>query len=206
MYKGHGGRAEGGIYGLCNAMGTTQSLLFGSILDLGARHGEGFELFGTNFCCRYTFVEPSPRCIPKVEELIAKYPGIEFNLLPGILGSRDGTADLILLESDGDQSANIFSDRAGRYGQASVVQVPVFSYDKLDASYDFAKINIEGGEYELISDGVFDRFNAFVMEAHNAHVPGKTYIDAIAGLQDKFDIVSYGDLNYKYCFLAGIRI
>jgi FkbM family methyltransferase len=204
MYTGHNGRA-GGIYGLCNTLAKNLNKPITSIIDLGSRHGEGYELFGINFCQLYTFVEPSPRCTPKIEELMARYPNAKFNMIPGILGQYDDAADLIMLESDGDQSANVFSNRGGQYGQSETVQVPVFSYDVLDDRYDFAKINIEGGEYDLIADGVFDKFDAFVLEAHNVHVPGKTYKDAIAGLQDAFDIVSYGDLGYKYCFLTGVR-
>lgn len=220
MYMGHMGPAYGGIYGLCNQLATEVPCT--SILDLGARHGEGFVLFGSKthqirwavadqHCELYVMVEPSPRCIPKIQELIGRHTETSIELIPGVLGRVDGAVELIMFDADNDQSANTFTTRGGQYGPSTSTTVPVFSYDHgilNNRHFDIAKVNIEGGEYQLIDDGYFTpaRIGAFVMEAHNAHVPGRTYKDVIAALGSQYDIVSYGDLNYKYCFLVGTAI
>lgn len=211
MYVGHAGPVPGGIYGLCNQLAA--EVPCASVLDLGARHGEGFVLFGskTQHCELYVMVEPSPRCIPKIQELIGKHAETSIELVPGVLGRADGTVELIMFDADNDQSANTFTTRGGQYGPSTSTTVTVFSYDHgiLNNHYfDIAKVNIEGGEYQLVDDGYFTpaRIGAFVMEAHNAHVPGRTYKDVIAALESQYDIVSYGDLNYKYCFLVGTSI
>ena len=206
MYRGHMPSVPGGIYGLCNQVAVAFSGQKLTVIDMGSRHGEGFVEFGTHFDCHYEFVEPSPRCLPKIEDVIRENPGRSFRLHSGVMGGQPGSIILNVFESDGDQSANVFSDRQGRYGRSEQVTVPVIPYDEMLSCYDIAKINIEGGEYQLLDDNVFDRFGTFVMEAHNQHVKGKNYQTLIEGLQDKFDIFSYGNLMYKYCFLVGLRV
>lgn len=207
MYHGHNLGHPGGIYALCRSLAHDRTL--STILDLGARYGEGFEQFGLSVMkddCEYICVEPSPRCIPKVNELIGQHPEHKIRLIPGVLGKSAGSVFLNMLDSDGDQSANLFSDRSGQYGPSVQCEVPVFDYTAIPDRIDFAKINIEGAEYQLIDDGVFDRFSAFVLEAHNEHVTGKTYRDVISALQDKFTLLSWGNLNYKYCFITGFKL
>lgn len=207
MYCGHNSNQPGGIYALCRTL--IQDRTLSTILDLGARYGEGFEQFGQTVMkndCEYICVEPSPRCIPKITKLMDKYPEHKIRLIPGVLGKASGSAFLNILDNDGDQSANLFSDRSGQYGLSIKCEVPIFDYATIPDRIDFAKINIEGAEYQLIDDGIFDRFSAFVLEAHNEHVVGKSYRDVISALQDKFTLVSWGNLNYKYCFITGFKL
>lgn len=205
-YVGHDSSRFSGIYDLCLRFAPES----GSILDLGSRHGEGFDLFGRTREGTYTMVEPSPRCIPIIRKRMLD--GGEWNrvsLIPGILGSGSGTVSLHVLSSDDDQSGNLFSDRGGKYGQEDVVDVPVIPFSCAPSQVDFAKINIEGGEYSLIEDSYqefFLRIGSFVMEAHNQHVPNRTYRDIIERLEGDYDLTTMGNLDYKYSFVIGRKI
>lgn len=177
-----------------------------SIVDLGARHGEGYELFGRHHPdASYTFVEPSNRCMPNINRLIEKYSGVNLRLIDGILSRQDGEVEFYQLDNDNDQSGNLFSDRNGQYGNATIQKVKVYDFKNFFDKIDFVKCNIEGGEYQLIEDGFFDMVDSFVMEAHNVHVPGKTYLNIIESLTYKFDLEVWGDVTYKYCFINGRR-
>lgn len=179
-----------------------------TIVDMGSRHGEGYDRFGVHFPnAEYIFVEPSPRCVPHIIEKQRTIAG-RTRLVDAVVGKKAGSAEFFLLERDGDQSGNMYTDRGGTYGQSVVVNVPVISCDDFLRSVghiDFLKCNIEGGEYELLETSLFDNVSAFVMEAHNRHVPGKTYMDVIQSLEHKFDMEVWGDRSYKYCFINAVR-
>lgn len=178
------------------------------ILDLGSRYGENFLRFGLKYNCKYIFVEPSPKCIPKIEALIKEYSNNrEFQFIKGILGQGEGNRDLILFENDGDQSANLYSNRNFIYGKPEKVQIKMFDYSIIkESNIDFAKINIEGGEYELVESDFFHKIQCFVMEAHNKIIRKKNYKDIIKKLKKTYDLETYGHLKYKYCFIIGNRL
>ncbi|NBW06482.1 MAG: FkbM family methyltransferase [Caulobacteraceae bacterium] len=192
------------IYDACNKINEGRSTL--SIVDLGARYGEGYELFGVNYPeASYTFVEPSDRCTPNIKNLISKYPNAKLRLIDGVLGSKSGKLEFFQLENDNDQSGNLFSDRDGCYGPSTKKTVNVYDYKSIFSQIDFVKCNIEGAEYSLIEGGFFDIVNCFVMEVHNSHVPNKNYKNAIDLLSSRFDLTLWGNPHYKYCFINGIK-
>ena len=178
------------------------------IVDLGARHGEGYDRLGKYFKnAKYIFVEPSPRCIPIIIEKMKHIEG-DVELIQGVLGNTNRVTNFHLLENDNDQSGNMYTDRNGIYGQSSIIEIDVYDYKNFISNLghiDFLKCNIEGGEYELIETSFFDHVTSFVIEAHNRLVGNKTYIDIVNALQDKFDMEIWGDTSYKYCFINGIR-
>lgn len=176
------------------------------IVDLGARHGEGFFRLGEKHPnARYVFVEPSPKCISRLLPLVADHPG-RLELIDGALGLENCLMEFFTFENDDDQSGNLYSDRRGTYGKATRYLVKSYDYRTvLPKEIDFVKCNIEGGEYQLIDDGFFDRVGSFVMEAHNSHVPNKRYVDVLRQLEAKFDLEVWGNTNYKYCFINGVR-
>lgn len=192
------------IYDAC--LQFTAGKQIANIVDLGARHGEGYELFGRHHPdASYTFVEPSNRCIPNINRLIEKYSEANLRLIDGILSADNGEAEFYQLDNDNDQSGNLFSDRNGQYGSATLQKVKVYDFKNFFEKIDFVKCNIEGGEYQLIEDGFFDMVGSFVMEAHNVHVPNKNYLNIIESLASKFDLEVWGDVTYKYCFINGLR-
>lgn len=195
-------RSYKNIYDACVQFSQDKSIK--TIVDLGARHGEGYELFGIHHHdASYTFVEPSNRCISNINQLITKYPEAKLTLIDGVLGTSNGETRFYQLENDNDQSGNLFSNRNGQYGRSSEHVVKTYDYRLLFTHIDFVKCNIEGAEYQLIEEGFFDIVNSFVMEAHNVHVPNKNYRNAVSLLSDKFDLTIWGDVNYKYCFING---
>jgi FkbM family methyltransferase len=177
------------------------------ILDFGARRGEGYELFGAQYPdATYIFIEPSPRCKSHIEAVIERYNTYNLLLIHGILGDNAGLTKFFLFENDNDQSGNLYSNRTGTYGATELIDINIVSYDMIPHTIiDFAKINIEGGEYELINSSFFQKIQMFVMEAHNMHVPGKTYKDVIETLKDEYDLHTCGDLSYKYCYIMGTK-
>ena len=192
------------IYNACTVMTDKKKLT--NIVDLGARHGEGYEEFGILHPeSKYTFVEPSARCAPKIKNVIDKFPNKNIEYINGILDVKQGTAKFKQFENDNDQSGNFFTNRGGQYGKVCEYDVRVFDYNKLFSKISFVKCNIEGAEYELINSGFFDMVDMFVMEAHNNHIPGKSYLDIVNSLSDKFDLEVWGNTNYKYCFVNGIK-
>lgn len=191
------------IYDACNHV--TKDKILTTIVDLGSRHGESYELFGKNHPdADFYFVEPSDRCIPKIKELIKKYNKNNLHLIDGVLGLEDSELNFYQLENDNDQSGNLFSNRQNQYGEANLIKVKQYDYRKIfSKKIDFVKCNIEGGEYELINCGFFDNVDSFVMEAHNAHVTQKTFQDILIALHDKFDMQTWGNIYYKHCFING---
>ena len=192
------------IYDACRKI--THGKKLKNVVDLGARHGEGYDKFAIEHPeCKYIMVEPSPRCIEVIMHRLFKKDVMDPDvaLLPGVLGLSRGKTRFNLLESDNDQSGNLYSDRGGQYGPADVIDVDVYPINIMPAKIDFVKCNIEGGEYELMDLGFFDRVQCFVMEAHNQHVPGKTWRDVVEKLSPRFDLEVWGNTSYKYCFVNG---
>lgn len=184
----------------------SQGRKISSIVDLGARYGEGYERMGKKIkhdC--YTFVEPSVRCLPRIKKIIDENKERNLRLIEGVLGIDNCETNFFQLENDNDQSGNLFTDRQNKYGGATLCKVKVFDYRNLFSKIDLLKCNIEGGEYDLIEQGFFEIVENFVMEVHNYLVPGKNYLDALRPLSEKFDIEIWGDVNYKYCFMNGTK-
>jgi FkbM family methyltransferase len=191
------------IYDACNKLTSNKRL--NVIVDLGARHGEGYEKFGINHPnSQFYFIEPSPRCLPHINKIIKKH-GNNLHVIDGVLGEKDKTIQFYQLHNDDDQSGNLFSDRKKQYGPAKIIDVKMYDFKNIFKNIDFLKINIEGAEYSLIEQGFFNLVDSFVMEVHNAHVPNKNYNDVLASLSTHFHLEIWGDTSYKYCFINGVR-
>lgn len=198
----------GGIYAVCrHVIDTTR--LPSVIIDLGSRHGEGFEQLGCHYPhARYIFVEPTSQCAPYIADVIASHPDADCQFIRGVLGVERSKVNINIFPNDGDQSSNLYSDRGNVYGVPSIEVVDVLPYDTIELHDDdvvFAKVNIEGAEYELIESDFFRRIDHFVMEAHNGIIHGKTYVDIINALAPMYDLTTYGQKSYKYCFIVGHR-
>lgn len=179
------------------------------IVDLGARHGESYELFGSKRQFKnYVFVEPASKCHQHILNVIKNAKDSErMFLLPGVLSDVEGNVELYTFKSDFDQSSNLYSDRQNRYGTPTIEVVQQYSYKDVfkDQIIDFVKCNIEGGEYHLIEIGFFNQVSSFVMEVHNGIVANRTYRDVVDSLKDKFHLEIWGNTSYKYCYVNGKR-
>lgn len=210
MYVGHDNSylTHGGIYEVSNFVIKTTNSSPTVILDMGSRHGEGYDRLGVNFPdATYIFVEPMPDCLTHITKKCTQYPDRKLKLIDGILSENEGAVILKTFAGDDHQSSNLYTDRGAAYGQPIPVEVKLIPYTVLDEheNIDFAKINIEGGEYELVQSKFFDKIEHFVIELHN-FIPGKSYNDVITLLQDHYDLTTYGNLSYKYCYVVGHRI
>lgn len=196
---------NGGIYALCNYV--TANMQLSTIVDLGAHYGTGYKLFGIQHPnADYIMVEPVNECVQQIKNVIDSNPTAKIRLINGIIGLHSGITEIKTFTNDRHQSSNLFSNRGGVYGATSCEVIKIYSYDVMPPVIDFAKINIEGAEYQLIDDGFFNRIDTFVMEVHNGLVQGKSYIDVINALGNNFILTTCGNREYKYCFCIGHRI
>ncbi len=210
MYLGHNAIIAN-IYQCARELIISKNLNVNLLVDFGARHGESFDTLGELCQGDYIFVEPVPKAADVISHIIKKRPEKRLHLLRAIVADVGGTAEMHTFERDDDQSSNVYTNRNGRYGDSKLITVDVVPYKIFDELFpgqmiDFAKVNIEGSEYKMIEDGFFHKkVNAFIFELHNEHVEGKSWKDAVDMLSDTFDITTYGDVNYKYCFMTGVR-
>lgn len=208
MYIGHDNRRDH-IYEISKDFLAEKQVQ--TIIDFGARHGEGLEKL-SSFCTQYVFIEPSPRCSEYIRSAIEAVPNKICHVYNCVFGANVDTVKFNILETDDDQSGNLYTDRDGAYGKAEIIDVEMrqvrglYKFKDESGLIPFIKMNIEGGEYDLLENtDLFDNVNMFCLEAHNRHVKGRDVNFLIEALSQKFDIKSYGDLNYKYCFLTGIK-
>jgi FkbM family methyltransferase len=200
MYRGHRATALP-IYDFCPEVSQNPSI----IVDLGAHRGCGYEkLRGFYPHSLIHLVEPVPDCIDCLSRATAGDSRAFIH--PYAVGKSNNVMPINLFPHDGRQSSNFYSDRMGTYGEPEQVLVPIKHHSVLPDKIDLAKINIEAGEFDLIESGFFDRVDSFVMEAHNNLLPGKTWRDVVDELQDKFELTTAGNRDYKYCFVLGVKI
>ncbi len=205
MYNGH---VDGSfkIYDLSKSVLMSLIKPIDTIIDFGARHGESYDTFSQFYPRRYIMVEPISVC----QEIIDFKNLRNVELVRGIVCS-DSTErdydDMFTCVDDNDQSSNLFSERDGRYGATKKERVKLIKESSLGCDrVNFAKINIESGEYDLIELDIFKKFESFVMEAHNGLREGFSYKDVIEKLKDDYELITYGNLDYKDCFIVGFRI
>ena len=200
MYKGHS-RDSRPIYDFCKGLVVNPHV----VVDLGAHQGAGYQQLRMTYPNAVIhLVEPIEDCVACLRQVTAGDQNTVIH--PYAVGKFERDEMINTFSSDNRQSSNLYSNRGGAYGQAVPVPIHVMSYRDLPEKIDLAKINIEAGEFELLETDFFDRVGAFVMEAHNSLVPEKTWKDVIDTLQDAFDLKTFGDLNYKYCFITRVKI
>jgi FkbM family methyltransferase len=120
------------------------------VLDVGAYAGEWSEQIVARYGARVYAFEPNPKAFAKLQHRLGATPNV--TLLPYGLGGADQIASLAL-EGPG---SSVFT-RHSVYGTTDVHLRDVIAVlDELGLDQiDLAKVNIEGGEYDL-----FDRLIA----------------------------------------------
>ena len=199
MYKGHREDSRS-LYDFCSDVAVDPRV----VVDLGAHRGDGYRQLRRMYPDAVIhLVEPMQDC---VDAIMTAVEGDSSTIVHSCaIGRHESTMLINSFPSDDRQSSNFYSDRGGRYGKPTQVPVRVMSYEDLPRRINLAKINIEAGEFDLLQTDFFDRIDSFVMEAHNNLIPGKTWVDVVQALETKFDMVTTGDLNYKYCFVLGLK-
>lgn len=141
------------------------------IVDAGAFDGDwslrAFEKFGAEV---YAF-EPSPLSLQQAEARLAGIPQV--HLMPYALGASDG--EMLLVEGG---MGSTLHDSATELDDVSTTPVAVRDiaavFDELGLErVDLIKINIEGGEYDLldrlIASGYIERCRCLLVQFHEWH-------------------------------------
>lgn len=208
-YKGHSS-FYGEIYDICNNFipESTRKDIH-RIVDLGAHYGEGYDRFGKYFKnAEYVMVEPNPACTKHILSVMERYSSRSIEHVMCVLGDTWSVCELITMSGDVDcQLSNLYIDRGDEYGAPKKVTVQVIPYsDVLTPDTDFCKISIEGAEYDLIEQPEMLNIQRFVMEVNNNLNGSHTYKDVIDRLCDKYDLMTYGNVEHKHCYISGTRI
>jgi len=162
----------------CNDSSKTNYDLDSSSLaiDLGGYKGQWASDVFSQYDCRVMVFEPVSTFAKKIEERFTKNPKIKvFNLALGAKRRQD----TIFLNKDG---SSVY--REG--GEAEVIQledvVDFFCNHKIDCC-DLMKINIEGGEFELlprlIETGLIKKIKNIQIQFHNIAPDSERNMEAI---------------------------
>ncbi len=133
------------------------------VFDIGGFEGGWADRISARYGSRIHVFEPHPGFAGK---LMRKYERDDhFTVHPFALGSADGTLDL---SDAGDASSAVSGAQASVQGK--VVDVAKFMADFQQERIALAKINIEGGEYDLLpalaSSGAIARFDTIQVQFH----------------------------------------
>jgi FkbM family methyltransferase len=140
---------------------TTDSL----VLDLGGYQGDFSQRIVDRFGCRVFLFEPSADFFRVCRDRFENDPRVTcFNFA---LSNHDGNE---ILSARKDNSSLKQSD--GLHGEAvSVRRISAFLQEQQVASVDLIKINIEGGEFDVLPDliesGLIRRFRNIQVQFHN---------------------------------------
>jgi FkbM family methyltransferase len=133
------------------------------VLDIGGFEGNWANDIHARYAARLHVFEPHPAFATKIMQRFAGNPSITVHDFA--LGSQGGTLDL---SDDGDASSSFRN--AGRSVTGRVVPVSSFFAEAGLPFVDLAKINIEGGEYDLlpalVDAGVINRIGTIQVQFH----------------------------------------
>ena len=140
------------------------------VFDVGAYRGEWAEAMLDRYGCRVWAFEPDPTSFPHLVERVGHRPGVtccEYGL-----GGSDATAELTLAAFGSSiyGAEGAFGMRTVRIRDVAAVLAEL-GVDRID----LLKVNIEGGEYDLldrvIACGALPRVRQLVVQFHEWH-PG----------------------------------
>ena len=134
------------------------------MLDVGGYQGQWASDIYARYRCRVHVFEPVPEFADRIRARFARNPDIEVHAF-GLAGTTGRAA--VALASD--RSSTLRSD--GEIREIDVVGVGEFLAGHPLPRIDLMKINIEGGEYDLLDamlrDGLADRVRAFQIQFHD---------------------------------------
>ncbi|MHB8668185.1 MAG: FkbM family methyltransferase [Burkholderiales bacterium] len=115
------------------------------VFDIGGYEGEWAKTISDTFSCSIYIFEPVPEFAVAIKARFAENARI--NVYPYGLSNENGDL-LISLRGDG---SSFYASTAGESAKASVRRFDFALLEELGVSHiDLMKINIEGGEYDLI--------------------------------------------------------
>ena len=155
-------------------------------LDIGANHGSwGLELLARNPSSRVVFVEPRDRAAREIERRIAGNPNAV--VVEVAVGAEDGEADLFGVDGLGDQASlridlmertsALSPNTTNKSQRVQLRRVASVAREAIDRGltstvYDFtmAKVDIEGMEYEVITQLMTDFVDSMMLIQFEFHV------------------------------------
>jgi FkbM family methyltransferase len=113
------------------------------VFDLGGYRGDWAADIFTRYCCTLHVFEPVPEYVERIRSRFSRNPKVTVH--PFGLASADATVALAVDES----SSSLFKSGAATC-EARLVKASDFLAANRIESIDLMKINIEGGEYDLL--------------------------------------------------------
>jgi FkbM family methyltransferase len=133
------------------------------VLDFGGFEGNWAHDIHQRYKCAVHVFEPHPRFAAELRTRFADNDKIKVHEFA--LGAKDGVLNL---SDDGDASSALRENENAVEGK--VIPVARFFADCPDAEFALAKINIEGGEYDLLpalmDAGVMDHIGILQVQFH----------------------------------------
>ena len=162
------------------------------VLDIGGFEGNWAADIHARYAARVRIFEPHPTFAAKIAQ---RFNGNRSLIVHDFaLGSRGGILDL---SDDGDASSSFRS--VGRSVAGRVVPVSHF-FEEADLPFvDVVKINIEGGEYDLlpalIDSGVIKRIGTIQVQFH---LFSELDIDRRQAIRTNLALTHYCDWSYDF--------
>ena len=166
------------------------------VLDLGGYEGQwASDMFG-RFACTIHILEPVPEFADRIAARFARNPRIHLHRV-GLAG-RSGAATLALAADA--SSAHAPPAPGARAQVITLVAAAEFFREQRLEAIDLMKINIEGGEYELLEHlldaGLVSRVREIQIQFHD-FVPGAEA--RMAAIQGR--LAQTHDLTWQYRFV-----
>ncbi len=162
------------------------------VFDIGGFRGTWTDALFEYYGCQVQIFEPHPRFAANLETKYASNPQITVNAFA--LGKDDGS---LQISDQGDASSALKEDGGSLTGR--IVAARGFMARFQPATIDVAKINIEGGEYELLpalhEAGQLERFKLLQIQFH---LFDKSHIAARDRIREHLSLTHVCDWSYDF--------
>jgi FkbM family methyltransferase len=169
------------------------------VFDVGGYQGQWASDIYARYRCRIHVFEPVPEFADRIRARFARNPDIEVHAF-GLAGTTGRTALSLAL----DRSSTLRSE--GETREIEVVGIGEFLAGHAVPRIDLMKINIEGGEYDLLDamlgTGLTDRVQAFQIQFHD-------FVDRaderMADIQRRLSVTHRAAYQFPYVWESWLR-
>jgi len=163
-----------------------------TVFDIGGYAGGWTDAIHSRYGCTIHVFEPHPTFAAELMEKYSGYANIHVHAFA--LGSECG---ILRLSDAGDASSALSGVSGSLIGE--VVAVSKFMADFQPRSIDLAKINIEGGEYDLLPALVrADQLGRFALLQIQFHMFNKGHIIEREAIHDQLSKSHHCDWSYDF--------
>lgn len=169
------------------------------VFDVGGYQGQWASDIYARYRCRVHVFEPVPEFADRIRARFARNPDIEVHAF-GLAGTSGRSFVSLAL----DRSSTLRSE--GEMREIDVVGIGEFLAGHTVPRIDLMKINIEGGEYDLLdamlSAGLADRVEAFQIQFHD-------FVDRaderMADIQRRLSLTHRAAYQFPYVWESWLR-